>query len=275
MEQNKFNFFIGFDEETDSILKAAAKTPSKKYDNMIVAGRATTNTEDRQKETLEPNGFILDDFLNGGHINLEHFYVRKGDPSSIIGHPIEAHVKNNEFFIKAKLWKGRKKAEDLWDTLLVMKENGAPIKLGWSIEGKKLATDPKNKKRITKAKINHCALTFSPVGYNTYADIAKGQQVADYIEPAYTNKEVFGQTYLMQIEKDGKIITINEDFSVSIKPKAMTTDTTRPLIKESLKKKPFDIADWDNIMKGIRKGWIPKTQIPHIMKNITNTLKLS
>ena len=274
MTQNKFNFFVGFDDETEEMLKASSQDKSKKYDNMVIAGRATTSLKDRQGEELQPSGFIIDDFLKSGLINLEHFYVRKSDPASIIGEPIDAYIKDNEFYVKGKLYKGHKKAEDLWDTLLLMKANGSTRKIGWSIEGKRLAVDPKNKKRITKAKINHIALTFSPVGYNTYADIAKGQQAADYIEPAYDDKETFGQDYLLQFENDGKVITVNKDWSIDIKPKAMTTDTTRPLIKESLKKKPFDIADWDNIMKGIKTGLIKRGQIPFIMKNIRNSLKL-
>jgi hypothetical protein len=268
MEKNKFNFFVGFDEETEDILKSASKNPSKKYDNMIIAGRATTNLKDRQGEELQPNGFVIDDFLKSGLINLEHFYVRKSDPASIIGEPIDAYIKDNEFYVKGKLYKGHKKAEDLWDTLLLMKANGSTRKIGWSIEGKRLAVDPKNKKRITKAKINHIALTFSPVGYNTYADISKGQQAADYIEPAYDEKEIDGHVYILQFEKDDKIITVNTDYSVSIKNKAMDTDTTRALMKESLKKMSIDITDWDNIMKAIKGGYIKKEKIPLILQKI-------
>lgn len=275
MEQNKFNFFVGLDEETENILKASSKDKSKKYDNMVVAGRATTSLKDRQGEELQPNGFIIDDFLKSGLINLEHFYVRKSDPASIIGEPIDAYVKNNEFYVKGKLYKGNKKAEALWDLLLNFKENGSSRKLGWSIEGKRLAVDPNNKKKIIKAKISHIALTLSPVGHNTYADIAKGQQVADYIEPAYTDKEIFGQDYILQFEKDGNIVTINKDWSYNIKPKAMDTESLSLLTKESLKKKPFDITNWDNIMKGIKLGLISTKQIPYIMKNIRNSLKLT
>lgn len=265
---NKFNFFVDLDQETEDIIKSSSKKEgNSKYGNMIVAGRASVNQPDRQDEILEPSGYILDDFLNNGLINLEHFPTRKGDPDYYIGEPIDAYVKDNEFFIKGKLWKDHPKAQKLWDTLLIMKSSGSTRKLGWSIEGKKLEVDPKNKKRITKAKINHVALTFSPVSYNTYADIAKGEQKADYIE-AHTQEEIDGKTYLLQIEKDGNIITVNRDYTVNIKPKSMDTDSTRVLIKESLEKKPYRLEDWDTIMKAIKDGWIKNEKIPRIIKNL-------
>jgi len=273
--QDNFNFFVGFDEETDDIIKSSSKYQgSKRYNNMIINGLASDNSEDLQGETLEPKGFEINEFLTGGLINLEHYTTRKGDSQYWIGEPIDAHVKGDEFFIKSKLWKARDLARNFWDTLIVMKESGSKRKAGYSIEGQKKGTDPNNKKRITKAKIKHCAVTFSPVNSNSWLDIAKGQQAADYIEPAYDVKEVNGQTYILQFEKDGKIITVNPDYSIDIKPKAMTTDSTRELIKESLKKKPLDIASWDTIMKAIKMGYIPKDKIPMIVKKVYNNLKM-
>lgn len=266
---NKFNFFVE-SSISDDIYKAATKSKEGRYDNMVIFGRATHSAVDRQGESLEPSGFILDDFLSSGLVNLEHFYIRKGDPDALIGHPIEAYVKDNEFFVKAKLWKGKKSAEKLWDTLLAMKENNVPRRLGWSIEGNKLETDPSNKKRITKAKINHIALTFSPVGHNTYADISKGQQSDDYIQSAFSKEETEGGEYILQYEESGKIITVNKDFSVSIKPKAITTDSMKPLISESLE---GDIK-WNVILKAIKDGIIKKCDIPKIIDKMKNKYPL-
>lgn len=262
---SKFNFFVGCDI-SDDIIKSSEKAEKGKYSNMIVEGRASTNIEDRQKEILEPSGYDLEDFLKGGLINLEHFPTRKGDPDYYIGEPLDAKVVGNEFFIKGKLWKDHPKAQKLWDTLLIMKSSGSTRKLGWSIEGKALERDPANKKRITKAKISHVALTFSPVGFNTYADIAKGEQDKDFIPIGEGN--VAGGVYLLQFEKDGKVVTVNRDFSVDIKPKAMTTENTKPLAKESLEKKPFSLESKKKVIKAIHSKQIKEEYIEDIVKKL-------
>lgn len=261
--QDKFNFFVEIDEETENILKSV-KDDSKKYDNMIVAGRATTSLEDRQGEVLHPKGFDFEDFLENGHINLEHFYIRKGDPLAIIGEPIEAHVKDNEFYVKGKLYKGNKNAEGLWDTLHIMKANNSTRKLGWSIEGNRLAVDPNNKKIITKAKINNIALTFNPQGRNLYADIAKGNQENDFVPLAYDEKETGGGEYLLRMENNGNIITVKKDFSIDIKPKSMTTDSIRPLIPEGKGR----IPQWDSFIKAINEGMVKKDKIVEIFNKL-------
>lgn len=262
---SKFNFFID-SEIPEEVYKSASKAKDSraKYNNMVVFGRATTNIKDRQAETLEPSGFLIDEFLSDGLVNLEHNYVRKGDPSAIIGEPIDAYIKDDAFFVKAKLYKGHKTAEALWDTLLLMKENGSKRKLGWSIEGKSLEKDPMNKKRITKAKIKNIALTFSPVGYNTYADIAKGEQSKDYVEPVWDEKTTNGN-FLLRQEVGGKVITVNKDWSVDIKEKSMDTGSLKPLIKESLSKKTLDLGAFSNIFKAYKEGNIDKKNLKTIL----------
>jgi len=251
--QNKFNFFTELNIP-DEIFKSARKDDNKKYDNMVVFGRATTNIEDRQGETLEPAGFIFDNFLKNGHLNLEHWYTRKGDASAIIGEPMDAYVKDNEFFVKGKLYKGHPKAEALWDTLLIMKANKSTRKLGFSIEGNAIERDSRNKKRILKANINHLALTFNPVGFNTYADISKGRQEEDYVDYKFeTDKTTHGgKEVMIEVEENGKRITIDKDFKITIK--AMDMEATKPLRKESLNKRTFDLKNLDVIVKNYKSG---------------------
>ena len=269
--QDKFNFFVESEDNNDELLKAPSKTrETGRYDNMILSGRATTNIKDRQGETLEPSGFDISDFLKSGMVNLEHFTTRKGSSKFWIGSPIEAKIEGDEFFVKAKLWKGQQEAEDLWDTLLVMQANNVDRKLGWSIEGSKKAVDPNNKKRITKAKINHIAVTFSPVGYNTFADIVKGTATNDFIDLAFNEEETKGGTYILQFEKDGKLITVNKDFSINITEKSMDTESMKPLTREDIKKKTINNVNWDIIMKAIRKGEINKDSIPLIINRHLN-----
>lgn len=270
-KQDKFNFFteIGIPDE---VFKASQKDESKKYDNMIVYGKASTNHEDKQGETLEPAGFDINDFLNGGMINLEHFTTRKGDPTYWIGEPIEAKVDGDDFFIKAKLWKDHPKARALWDTLHIMKSSGSTRKLGWSIEGNAIERDRRNKKRILKAKINHCALTFSPVNANTYADIAKGMQSEDFVDYKFeTDKTTHGgKTILLEIEENGKKITIDKDFKITIK--SMDMEATAPLRRESVKKKILDLRNLDVIIKNYKSGNISEPIMKKVRENIKNKL---
>lgn len=268
MTRGRFNFFTEVDIP-EEIFKASQQDESKKYDNMVVYGKASTNDEDKQGETLEPAGFDIDDFIKGGMINLEHFTTRKGDPSYWIGEPIEARVDGNDFFIKAKLWKDHPKARALWDTLNIMKSSGSTRKLGWSIEGNAIERDKRNKKRILKAKISHCALTFAPVNANTYADISKGNQDEDYIDYEFKTDEKThgGKTILLEVEENGKKITIDRDFKITVK--SMDMESTAPLRRESLKKKVLDLRDLDVIIKNYKSGNISEP----VMKKVREKIK--
>jgi hypothetical protein len=158
--------------------------------------------------------------LQNGLLNYEH--QAKQSSKFIVGEPIKAEIKDNKFFIKGKLWKGQKVAEDLWDTLHIMKDNKSNRKLGWSIEGKALQRDPVNPKRITKALITNVALTFQPKNKNTWAQISKGEYTEPYIEPEFDETANGGAEYLLDITKpDGTRITIDKEFNIKI-DKAMS-----------------------------------------------------
>ena len=267
----KFNFFTEVDIP-EEIFKASQQDESKKYDNMIVYGKASTNDEDKQGETLEPAGFDIKSFLDEGLINLEHFPTRKGDPSYWIGEPLDAKIEGNDFFIEGKLWKDHPKARALWDTLNIMKSSGSTRKIGWSIEGNAIERDKRNKKRILKAKINHVCLTFSPANANTYADIVKGSQDEDYIDYEFkTDKKTHGgKTILLEIEENGKKITIDKDFKITVK--SMDMESTAPLRRESLKKKVLDLRNLDVIIKNYKSGNISEPVMEKVRENIKNEL---
>jgi hypothetical protein len=227
--ENKFNFFV---EAIDIDIAKASKNTEGRYDNMILEGIASDATKDADGEILEPDGFQLDRFLSEGLINYEHM-AKEGGAKYIIGEPLEAKVVGGKFKIKAKLYKGSKIAEDLWEKLIIMQENGSKRRLGWSIEGKTLSKDGN---RITKALVTHCAVTFMPKNYNTFANIVKGEQVSDFIRTEIDRDRAHGG-FLFRVEKDGKIITIHNDLSIEIKDKAMDLAAIAPLMKESLDKK--------------------------------------
>ena len=262
---NEFNFFVDVDIP-DDIYKAAKEAKGDdKYDRMIVFGKASDSSKDSEGEIMEPNGFQIDDFLKSGLINLEHFTTRKGDPSFWIGEPLDGYIKDNEFFVKAQLWKASQLARNFWDTCLIMKASGSTRKPGFSIEGKALERHPLNKKRVTKAKINHLAVTMTPVCKNSYFDIVKGEQKEDFIKSEVENPK---STYIFDFEKGGKKYGVTKDFKVEEKEeteKAVTTESAKPLRREDLDSNVKNL-----IAKSVRSRKISPQKAYKLIKSFYN-----
>jgi len=264
-ETDRFNFFIDIDlEKAEEVEKGTEAW----YDHMIIKGVASTEDEDTDGETLNPNGFIIDRFLKQGLLNYEH--QAKSSPKYIIGEPLDASIKNNQFLIKGKLWPKSEVARDLWDTLHIMKESGSNRKVGWSIEGKTLKRDPFNQKKIEKALITHCAITFSPKNANTWADIVKGNQEQDYIEYEPEVEANGGTVYILDVTRpDGTRITVDTLFHIKVE-KAMSTSSGQVLMPESLNKKLIKLQP--NFMKSII-NFYKKSEDLDLRKKITSNLK--
>jgi hypothetical protein len=269
MIDNRFNFGVTLDIDQESFEKATKGSKKDKYDNMVVWGRASDDAKDQEGQTLYPSGYDFADFLVKGLVNLEHFTARKASAKYWIGEPIEAHVKGEEFFVKAKLWKHKQEARDFYDTVVAMKESGSTRKPGWSIEGKSIEKDPYNPNRILKAKILNIAVTMSPVNQNSWLDIAKGQQSQDYIEPVVDKFE--DQPYLFQYElEDGSMICINKDMSIKVTKspmrKAMDTGSIAPLMPESLDGKVKNLESVKSIVKAAESGQLNKALVEKIFR---------
>lgn len=257
-----FNFFVESDIEDDVFEKAKKAKGDDRYKNMILFGKASDNSVDSQDEILEPSGFDIEEFLSTGLINLEHYTVRKASAKYWIGEPIDAYVDGDEFFIKTKLWDTHPEARNLWDTIIAMKESGSSRKPGYSIEGKTMQKDSKNPKRIKKAKISHCAITFSPINKNSWVEIVKGEQKSDFIPITHDSSETDGGVYLIQMETEGSVITVGRDYSIKVdKKKAVDSETSRQLAKESLDKKKRTSL----ILKTYEKGLITKALAKELM----------
>ena len=238
MSNKDFNFFVPIDEE---LLEKAVKNNGKgKYDNMMLEGVASDNTEDIEGEVLEPSGYIVDHFLQNGYANYEH--LAKRSPKFLIGNPVKAEVKDNKFHIKVKLWENSDVAREAWDKIIDMKESNSGRHAGWSIEGKAISRDPMNPKRITKALITNVALTFSPVNTNTFAEIAKGLQKEDYVEPTY-DQDTEDKEFILEFDNKGKKYRVGKDFKVyEVLAKSMDTAAVAPMTPESLEGKAKNIA---------------------------------
>lgn len=271
--ETKFNFWIPIDNV--QVEKSESKNGKDVYENMIISGIASDNSEDADGEMLEPNGFDISDFKKHGLINLEHFPTRNQSPKAWIGEPIDASIKNNKFYIKAKLWKDSKLAKEAYDTMLTMQNSGSSRKVGWSIEGNAVKRDPTNDKRILKAKITNCALTFRPKNMNTFADIIKGQQNNDFINPEFETTIENNEIFLYQFEKGGDVYRVNTNFEIY---KAMTAglETGRDLTNEltsgaSLKKESLD-KKLKILVAKLSEKTINHSDLKKIMKKICNML---
>lgn len=262
MKNQDFNFFVPID-----ISKAGAGTDY--YKNMIIGGVASTSDVDADGEILEPNGFDLSILKVKGTINWEH--GAKNSALNIIGEPIDAEIRDNKLFLKAKLYEKMPRAREAYDTMLAMRDSGATRKLGFSIEGKPIQRDPHDPKRITKALITNIALCTLPKNGSTFADVLKGHIVPkeelDYDIPTdvdYLFKGTFGDSEF----------TIHNDFTIT---KAMSAgaETGQSLVGKdtsgaALKTESLDpdlkvltipvstikwsADNWDSFQKDTKKG---------------------
>lgn len=267
---NDFNFFVPL--SIDDISKSTKGT-SDRYKNMMLSGVASDNSEDIDGEILEPSGYVVDHFLKVGYANYEH--LAKRSPKFIIGNPVDAKVKGNKFYIKVKLWENSEVARDIYDKILEMKEAGIDRMPGWSIEGKALSRDPLNPKRITKALLTNVALTFSPVNGNTFAEIVKGVQKEDFVEPEYEKKDVID--YLFEFENKGKKYRVGKDFKIYEVEleKAMDTTAVAPMTPELLDKNVKNIAlsDIKKAIDTVLGNKIFMEKVPELKNILVDRLK--
>lgn len=87
---------------------------------MIFEGLASDSSIDSEDESMNPNGFVIDRFLKHGLINLDHLPSRSPINKSRfwIGHPLDAYVKNNKFYVRCQLWKKSPEARAFYDKAL-------------------------------------------------------------------------------------------------------------------------------------------------------------
>ena len=244
-----FNFII----PAEVIEKSYKDKDGSVKKDMYIKGIASTDDQDIEGETLEPSGYNLDVFLKNGTLNYEH--LSKRSPKYIIGEPINAYIKDNKMFLEGKLWSNSEIARDVYNKIKEMGDSGTDRRAGFSIEGKVLARDPINPKRITKALITNCAITFSPVNGNALIDIVKGTQKEDYVDLQY-DQDTEDKDFIFEFDKDGKKFRVGKDYKVyEVIKKAMDVAAVKPLTPESLDKKPKNLAlgdikkSIDNVLK--------------------------
>ena len=162
-----FKFFVDADINLEK---------SKNGDKRMIQGYASTPSQDRQGESLVQKGMDITDFVNNGYINYDH------DNSIILGYPTQnTKIDQKGLWVEAELLKGVPMADKVWDLATALKRNGAPRKLGFSVEGKVLERDGS---KILKAKIYNCAITPNPVNTEaTWEAIVKSMEAGYALTP--------------------------------------------------------------------------------------------
>lgn len=216
MQDDKFSIFIPFEIEK-------AGEGSDKYQNMRIKGIASTTKkgEDSDGEILEPEGMDLSDLLARGTLNFHHLWTK--DPLAIIGEPTKAEIKDGDLYIEGKLYPSSQTARSVYDLGEILERDSDTRRLGFSIEGKALKRDPKNKNRILKSKLSAVAITPSPKCKGTRMEIMKGgfddiQYDFEKADMAAGNGGEF-TPYLVDVTDDkGVRRTIDKDFNIKIWP---------------------------------------------------------
>ena len=154
------------------------KSDKGKSGDWYIEGLASTPDQDYQGDIIKPEAIDYTTvFKDHGWITYEH----GKDVADIIGEPIDAYTDDEGFHIKGKLYKGSKKAQEVWHFQnMVAKESSKGRTLGFSIEGPIISRDPLDPRVITKVQIKNVTVTYHPANPYAKMEIAtKSIDVAD------------------------------------------------------------------------------------------------
>lgn len=275
--QDKFNFFVPVTFE-----KSVDKKTGKEV--MKFKGVASDDSEDLDKEILEPSGFEFNDFLDYGFVNYHH--QSKNTPKAIVGEPVAAKIIDNKFVVEGMLYSDSQLAKDIYDTAEMLEKSGSKRKLGFSIEGTPILRDPVNPKRIRKARISGLAITPTPKNKNTIFSLMKGVQDEDYVDYEFEKANANGSDspeFLLDITDKEKGVRVTMDKNLTIKiEKCMNTGSSsgKSIQKESLEKKPKNLFEFSKseeealitIAEGYRIGMISEDTKNSIVGRINKKL---
>ena len=145
---------------------------SKDGETYKIEGIASSEAIDESGEIIKQEGLDWSYCLKTGAFNLDH----KNDPKYILGAPTEVY--NTEINgvkatgIKGILYASKQIVKDVFETATAMKSSGVR-KMGFSIEGKVIARDPRNPRIITKAKVLNVSITGNPCNQTATIEMIK------------------------------------------------------------------------------------------------------
>lgn len=256
---DKFSLFIPLE------IEKGGENSADKYSNMKFKGVASTTRfgRDSDGEILEIDGMDLNDLLSVGHVNWNHGVNDK--PSAIIGEPIKAEKvnKGQDLYIEGRLYPSSQKAREIYDLAEVLEKDSDSRRLGFSIEGKALSRDPKDKKRILKSRIVNVAIAPVPKCKGTKMELVKGWGKEVQYE-ALENSE-----YLVDAtDSNGVRRTVDKNLDIKVwsddLEKAMVAGAitgTETISKEGMTQEPLKEQSLEGTKKKKKKDKLSKGEV--------------
>lgn len=149
-----------------------------------IRGVISTDSVDLQGETIAQNGLDFSYFLRKGWLNLDH----KPGVENVLGYPLSVETRGRETWLEGVLLLDRPKAREIYDTARSLQKAGGGRRLGFSIEGQVIERDPKNPKRVIKARVLNCAITHNPINADTTLELMKSLISVGYQTPSAAPK---------------------------------------------------------------------------------------
>lgn len=133
-----------------------------------IGGICSTDDLDFEGESIAQDGLDWSYFLQHGWFNHEH---RQG-PEAVLGHPEKINpVDENKTHVEGVLYTAKPLGREIYETALALKKAGGKRSLGFSVEGQVTLRDPKNPKRVLKARVLNVAITAMPVNPHTNLEL--------------------------------------------------------------------------------------------------------
>jgi hypothetical protein len=210
-----------------------------------IGGFCSTDRLDRQGEVVVQKGLDFSEFVKWGFFNDNH----KQDTACVLGYPTKAVLKGGRWWTEGRLFKDYEPADRIWALAKALKGSSAPRRLGFSIEGKVVERDGRN--RILRAKVRHVAITNSPVNPDCSWDILSKA----FAEPAeverasrkaltagYQSPRQSGGAALRRESLEGDVRTITRKSIYSIDEAVQQLQRLRPQYSEEVCRRIVMIA---------------------------------
>lgn len=156
--------------EAEVAIKAAqAGSPDDPSRPWIVEGQVASDALDYDKELLEQAGVWkgLDTFdTMGRQVDYEHMFRQTKDPRYIIGVGRDRALRNGIPILSAELFNSPAKplAKSVWEHVNTRDSAGNYGYAGFSVEGRVLSRDPKNRNVVKGLEIFRVTISMTPKG---------------------------------------------------------------------------------------------------------------
>lgn len=152
-----------------------------------IGGIVSTESRDRQHETVLQRGLDFSEFLGNGWFNDNH----SKETTGIVGYPEvikkTVHKGRPAHYVEGYLLEGYPRADEIWKLGQVLQKTKR--RLGFSIEGAVTQRSGHDGKVIAQAKVRNVAITNAPVNTDTGLEILAKSMLA--IEQLPTTDEWF------------------------------------------------------------------------------------